>query len=554
MKLSITNFRGITQTVINLGKITLIAGINGAGKSSIASALAALLAGAQLPSWCKKKDAIQLINGDSISGMIGIEGEDYSVSIAYPAVNAKSIGNPPVMSEVAAGLASPLTMPDKDKAAYFARLLKTDPTLEDLTAALSDVSEKNVTMLWNDIQTNGWDSTHKKVAEKGAELKGAWMHITGEQYGTAKAGTWQPHGLIPGADIETIKTKIAELQESRDAMIANNAATTAVKAAKTEQDMEEIEKLTGIVNQKPEFEKQIKVFRDTLIDTEAEINGFHLKTVAPTKTETQPCPACNAPLMIQGNKIIKGVAINKTEQDATQKEYDRVMAKVAELESLKKTTERSIFETEQAIKVCDLKAVELAVLKDKPDVSEAEPEPVNTSAIDAEIADLQGKIDAVLMYQDALGYHEKIVKNKAIVEVLAPEGLRLTALKTGIASFNERMTAINKFSPVEMTEELEFKYNGRDYRLLSGGEQYRVRALVQMACSELDGSQYMIFDGADILDKAGRNGLIKALAAGNIPALICMTIQDREQMPELGKIGGVSYWVENGVINEAVAV
>jgi len=109
-----------------------------------------------------------------------------------------------------------------------------------------------------------------------------------------------------------------------------------------------------------------------------------------------------------------------------------------------------------------------------------------------------------------------------------------------------------------MTEELDFKYNSRDYRLLSGGEQYRVRALVQMACAELDGSQYMIFDGADVLDKAGRNGLIKALAAGNVPALICMTmdmVKDPKtgvelipKLPDMSKIGGMSYWVENGVI------
>ena len=101
-KLTIQNFRGIKKAVLELATITLIAGINGAGKTSIVQALAALLAGEQLPSWCLKKNAGDMVNDNAKAGMIAIENEDYSASIIYPAVSAKARGRLPFVSMVAA--------------------------------------------------------------------------------------------------------------------------------------------------------------------------------------------------------------------------------------------------------------------------------------------------------------------------------------------------------------------------------------------------------------------------------------------------------------------
>jgi hypothetical protein len=92
-------------------------------------------------------------------------------------------------------------------------------------------------------------------------------------------------------------------------------------------------------------------------------------------------------------------------------------------------------------------------------------------------------------------------------------------------------------------------YGGRS-TLLSGSSRYRMAATLQVAMAIEDDSDAVLFDAADILDSAGRNGLIKLAQAADLPVLVCMTMR-QEQVPDLAKIGGASYWLNDG---EAVKI
>ena len=66
----------------------------------------------------------------------------------------------------------------------------------------------------------------------------------------------------------------------------------------------------------------------------------------------------------------------------------------------------------------------------------------------------------------------------------------------------------------------------------------------------MDGADAMIIDRADILDRQGRNGMMKMLIGLGIPCLVCMTILDpkKDPPPDLAARGkGITYWVEDGV-------
>ena len=92
---------------------------------------------------------------------------------------------------------------------------------------------------------------------------------------------------------------------------------------------------------------------------------------------------------------------------------------------------------------------------------------------------------------------------------------------------------------------------GLPYPLLSKSEQYRVRAVFQVAMAIIDGSDLVVLDEADILDGPTRSGLFKMLDAATqegLAALVCMTLSRRDQAPDLAAIGlGRSYWLEAGV-------
>jgi len=98
------------------------------------------------------------------------------------------------------------------------------------------------------------------------------------------------------------------------------------------------------------------------------------------------------------------------------------------------------------------------------------------------------------------------------------------------------------------------EYGGRPYGLLSSSEQYRVRAALAVAMAQLDGSELVILDGADILDAPSRSGLFGLLESVGIPALVTMTLARREQVPDLAAAElGRSYWLSAGVVEPLVA-
>jgi len=79
-----------------------------------------------------------------------------------------------------------------------------------------------------------------------------------------------------------------------------------------------------------------------------------------------------------------------------------------------------------------------------------------------------------------------------------------------------------------------------------------VKAVLQVAIAQRDGSCMVIFDGADILDNSGREGLftlLRVVIGQPIrAALVAMTIPSASRVPNLREAGiGMSYWVNQGV-------
>ena len=95
---------------------------------------------------------------------------------------------------------------------------------------------------------------------------------------------------------------------------------------------------------------------------------------------------------------------------------------------------------------------------------------------------------------------------------------------------------------VSLNDDLMPTLGGRHYPLLSESEQFRVRVTLQVALSKMDGSDAMVIDRADVLDRKGRNGMMKMLLRTGIPCLVCMTILDpkKDPPPDLAALGRAS--------------
>jgi predicted translin family RNA/ssDNA-binding protein len=540
MKLSVNYYRGIKTAEIPITPVTLVAGDNHQGKSSIAQAAAALFTGSVLPDWCKKKDAAKIVNDESGTGLIELATDGGTVSIEYPSCKISTIGRPPYASPVAAGMTSPIDMSERDRSSYYAELLKTDPTETDLREAIAvaGLADEQFTSLWKSVQSTGWDAAWSHAKSKGIEIKGAWKHVTGEQYGSVKASNWTPgawskvNEKMKPSDVEK---KIAALQKERDESIRRTAV-----------DESEIDRLKQYADGLADAEANVKDNKKRLEEISEKIEALRSQIPEIPVLNDQPCPHCEQPLSIKNGKIMKGGAVKQADVDKAVKQNADIEKQMSELND-----KMAIYNADYQKSLALMGECKAAVEKLKTIGSQKKQSGRFPDEIDIEIESLRDDINMITAKSEADKYHQQIERNAVICDALAPEGLRKTALESGLSKLNDALAVIcktAKWKTVEVQEDLSTDYDGRQYEALSQSEQYRVLATLQLAIAGIDKSDIMIFDGADIMMKAGRNGLISAVLKSGVPAIICMSFLDRKDVPDMSKIGGISVWVDNGEV------
>ena len=139
-------------------------------------------------------------------------------------------------------------------------------------------------------------------------------------------------------------------------------------------------------------------------------------------------------------------------------------------------------------------------------------------------------------------------------ELLGPLGLRRRMLLEKLEAFNEELAEFSKaagWSTVALNSQLVPTYAGRSRMVCSTSEQYRIDATLQAVFCDIEDAPIMVLDGAEVLDRAGRNGLMKLLQSCKRAAVVGMTSILKKDgtidVPDLTKLKlGTTYWVESG--------
>lgn len=580
MKLSIRNVRGIDNGEISLSPMALVGGKNGSGKTSIATAMAACLMQTPAPMpGMTKKDARELLRDTAQRGSarLAANDNDGEVVVNWPGGSVTANDNAPHASPIACGMSSPATMSARERSAFFIYALQATPTREDLAAAMAehDINEQTVDAVWKSITDNGWDASHKRAQESGAKAKGVWEHITGEKYGARKGDDWKPAAfadidVMPEA--EDLEAAVAEKREAVEAAISQQAvssdwlerqkataSTLADYTAKREQLQVQLDEL----NQQRHTAGNKAQAAEGEAYTAAEAVGALPRPGQ--MPDTVPCPECGAHLVVQSRTVLlkpeeggpddaenarRQKAINEAQAaaDKARAEADKLAAGVRQLDADMQTVRRGIGDADAGIKA----ATDAAAAVDEAKTGGASADDVAAARQALEAA--EHDLAALGQWHDALSKHQAIIRNQHIVAILAPDGLRQTVLADRLSELNDNLAVlcdVADWPRVTVEEGLSVALAGRDYGQLSGGEQFRVRSILQLLFAGMDGSAAVVVDAADILDKPGRNGLFSVIASTGIPALVNMTMNAESDVPDLAKAGlGASYWVAGGGIQQ----
>lgn len=552
MKISVRDYRGIERADVELAPVALVAGMNEQGKSCLAEATRAALTGVPIPvPRVAKKDAKLLVRDGADSGHVSVESDRGAASIEWPRCEMKGEGQNPAASDMAAGLQHVFDLDDRARAKVLAGYLETEPTREDLTAALTDAGYAGhaIDEAWGLVTGPlGWDGAYKRAREHTARLKGQWENVTREKYGSKKAETWAPEGL----DQATAEAKLNELTEAVAAAKAEHERVVGRRAV----DEAHVQALRASAAQVPVFEQECASAEARTSEATERLRELRGKSPAPIPQQPMSCPKCQAPLKVERGELVEvEKPPTKAQITKARKAQEAHEAEVTKAGFYSHQADKALADSRAKLAAARRAAADLAEIDAKQSTGEASTE-ADVEAARARVQAAQAALERRRAWDRARDLHRQIAQNEQLVAILAPEGLRRRKLAEGLKAFNDRLLHLCKVSgwpTVRFDESLQARYGTRPLWAASKSGQWRARVVVQVAMAMIDGSAALVIDEADMLDFRGRNALFALLNAAKKPALVCMTINRPDLVPDLEAVGmGRSYWVQGGIVEPIV--
>lgn len=553
MQITARNFRGLERANLTLAPLALVCARNGQGKTSLLQAVQSALLATPIPPKLREQGATQkgakdLVHRTADEGSVQVVVGGGSVVVSWPKCKVDIEGDaPPRASEFAAGAVSLVDLGERERVAALSRYLDAQPSAQDLARAMADAGydEAAATKCWTRIEDSGWDFVWEHARKHGTTLEGRWRQATGEKYGSKKAGTWKPAdwSLEDAAAGGPSEAYLAEALQQAEATLERTIARHAVAEANVEQLREQAAAI-------PDLEAQEKK-----ADAEAEqmqlvYHEWTIKQPPKIPSKPMPCPSCNEPLAVsQDGKSLEPRPDAPGEQEiedaklalaAFNKDKEAARAAFDEAYAKRQKIRDRLIECRQA-------ANRIAKLGGGDGEAASEEE---VAAARAARDKARALLEQQKTFDLAHALHHQIQKNARLVAILAPEGLRRRKMVDALKGFNARLAEASNaagWPVVALDEALQVRYGSEAYWQASDSHQWRARTVLQVVMASLEGASAALIDGADVLDAPGRNGLIKMLKAAGVPALICMTINRPDLVPDLSAAGlGQSYWIEGG--------
>lgn len=582
------NFLGIKSADLQLETpVSVICGTNASGKSSLRDCIALALT-ADLGRVSLKKEAAALIRDGADSAVCELtdaDGDTYGVTITrFGKITDTQKGRAadPVLSYVLDAQRFAHLDATARRAFLFGLMgVKTDPgdiarRLEALGCHIGKVS-RVVPLL-----RSGFDAAAKEAKAKATEAKGAWRAITGETYGSEKGKTWA--SVVPKYDAAAAKELATELghcdvaieqwqraagkaqaEEQRRAelraklpalkehaarigRIEDKLATDEAELARLAADLAAAQAAAGAaprVGLLHDLARSLNavvllgaVDRDSVVGAEADraLQAYEAQNGKLNASGGDPAARERLPALAEARRLTdSAVAHDKRDLQAAQQAKDAAAAMEAELAEVPDASEAA--EAKQQLET--LKAQRVEVLK-KADAMKSV-----KAAIDA----------AESKTKQAALHHEDVAQWDAIGDALSPDGIPAEILIAAIGPVNERLglSAADTGWPCPViTDDMSITADGREYRLLSESERWRVDAMLAETVAHLSGARLLVLDRFDVLDLAGRAellGWLDVLAeAGEIDtALVFGTLKSAPAI--LPTTIGV-HWIESGVVGQ----
>lgn len=574
-KITIAGILGIARAEINLNGVTVVAGLNHVGKSSIADAVSMAFLGTVSRVSIPKKSYDQLLHDGSPKGRVtvlfdGDTDQDEEQSAEFRLPKGEHLVSQIENSQYLPYVLRPqlfAEISDDERRTLLFNLTGCKAGGKEVIAKLiaRDIPESVVRDFIPNLK-NGFPAASAAAYELAKQAKGAWRGITGENWGSDKAEGWEaanPDEAMPkDEEMKTISYYVAKTQEQiEDGMQWIGQQETLLKA--TESFLQRLTEHEVIANQlKRRVAKRDATSAD-MVEWEGKIPELE-KRLAELRAGVQPltCPCCDAELrMVDGElQIFAGLKADtaaastaaleltksKEALNLLKRTYQNDVTSVAEAESAVKQVAAIKAEKRESVDVVKLEAARLKIEELREGVK------TQRAAYNAKQELRNTYTGLAAKNENATKAHAEIKQWLALGDGLAPDGIPSELLADALAPFNQSLAVLARLSgwrSAAIGADMQLRYGERLYGLCSVSEKWRCNALIAFAIAQMSTLKMVVLDGFDVLDLKSRGSLVKmSIELEELTAMESIVLIGTLKEPPKMPVSVAVAWVENAMV------
>lgn len=527
-KLEITNFQGLRHAALDVSApVLLVAGHNGAGKSSLLDAIAMAFNG-QPRRVSLKKEMDKLVTEGAKKGEARVEwlDEAYEVQVcgvALPTGKGSPLTDSPFLPYVLdASLFASQDAKERRRVLFDLSGASTSPNqiAERLIAKghAAALVEKVKPLL-----RAGFPAAVEQAKAYASEARGAWKAITGENYGSEKAVDWAPELVAAVVTDDQVAEAGKNLQLLEDDLAEAQQALGASKQSRQAADgrAQRIAKLRELAELEPRRRNKLTTDEQNQDEWSEKVMAAELASAGSVPHQPLTCPHCQGAVDLQAGALV----VHQPQEQIADAEAAR---RLPEYREYLASAQRAVANSQRDLDECLAAAEQIKALEaESADAPSAEAIANGEQAINelrqtrdasrAKLVALREALEAAAQREASIAKaqaaHQNVVAWTGIADALSPTGIPAEILADAIGPVNDtlkRLSGIAGWSPVEISADIDVTFGGRLYGLLSESERWRCDATIALTIATISGLRLVLLDRLDVLDLPSR-GLAIAL-------------------------------------------
>lgn len=542
--------------------IMLIAGKNGAGKSSLQEAIRHALGG-DAARVALKKDFKALMSDGASSSYATVATSEGEFSIVLPSGKGMHFDHGALPFVLDPARFARLDANERRQFLFGLFSLSPDgPAVVDALKARGCAAAKIEQV--RPLLRAGFDAAAKEAQAKARDAKAAWRAVTAEAWGSEKAGKWAAPAPAETYGKDMIAAAEAAAAET-DAAIAEANQQIGEARAKARQHAEarrQIEELKAKAARLQAARIKLNLDQAQLDEWTAKLDALPEPGSSKPAPHLYGCPCCGVALQIVGGELVKYELPEASPLDPDIETKRKQWSDAVALYT------RSVANDQRDIADAERAAQEIVALEKR--LGEAPPA---TERLEQTLAGHQAdrKARAATLAQmfeanrqaqaasentkKAAAHHADVMAWLAIADALAPDGIPAEMLASTLGPINERLAdaaGMAERVPITITRDMDILAGDRPYALLSESEKWRADAMIGAAIAELSGLRLLVLDRFDVLDAKGREDLIYWLDAMAAEGLLdtALVFGTMKALPAGLPETITPVWIEGGVAGE----